>query len=87
LNTRAIIPEHFSQGLYKSDVCASHAHGTLSFVRDSLRGEVPMKPLWSKTLVWLAAVIAAILLALANPDGLGFSSGDEIRPQGGSVPR
>ena len=46
-----------------------------------------MKPLWTKTLVWLAAVLAAILLALANPDGLGYTSGDAIRPQGASMPR
>ena len=46
-----------------------------------------MKPLWTQTLVWLAAVAAAILLALANPDGLGFSVGDVYRPQGGGVPR
>ena len=46
-----------------------------------------MKPLWSKTLVWLAAVLAAILLALANPDGLGFSPDDVFRPQGAMMPR
>jgi hypothetical protein len=28
-----------------------------------------MKPLWMQTLVWIAAVIAAILLAMATPDG------------------
>jgi hypothetical protein len=30
-----------------------------------------MKPLWTQTLAWLAAVLAAVLLALATPDGVG----------------
>jgi hypothetical protein len=30
-----------------------------------------MKPLWTQTLVWIAAVLAAFLLALATPDGFG----------------
>jgi hypothetical protein len=46
-----------------------------------------MKPLWTQTIAWIAAAIAAFLLALANPDGLGFFSGDAYRPQGGSTPR
>ena len=46
-----------------------------------------MKPLWIQTVVWIAAVIAAVLLALANPDGLGFSPDDAYRPQGASTPR
>ena len=46
-----------------------------------------MKPLWTQTLAWIAAVVAAILLAMANPDGLGFSSGEAYRPQGAGVPR
>jgi hypothetical protein len=29
-----------------------------------------MKPLWTHTLAWLAAVAVAVLLALANPSGL-----------------
>lgn len=29
-----------------------------------------MKPLWTQTLVWLAAVVVAVLLALANPAGI-----------------
>jgi hypothetical protein len=32
-----------------------------------------MKPLWTQTLVWLAAVAAAVLLALATPDNPGFA--------------
>ena len=46
-----------------------------------------MKPLWIQTAVWIAAVIAAVLLALANPDGLGLSNSDSYRPQGASMPR
>jgi hypothetical protein len=47
-----------------------------------------MKPLWIQTVAWIAAVIAAVLLALANPDGLGLSSGDDhYRPQGAMMPR
>ncbi len=30
-----------------------------------------MKPLWTQTLAWLVAALAAILLALATPDGVG----------------
>jgi hypothetical protein len=32
-----------------------------------------MKPLWPHTLAWLAAALAAILLAMATPDGVGIS--------------
>jgi hypothetical protein len=46
-----------------------------------------MKPLWTQTLVWLAAVLAAVLLAWASPDGLGFGMDDDYRPQGGMAPR
>ena len=46
-----------------------------------------MKPLWVQTLAWIAAVAAAVLLALANPDGLGFSGSDVYRPHGGATPR
>ena len=47
-----------------------------------------MKPLWIQTLAWIAAVVAAVLLALANPDGLGFSyDSDGFRPQGAMAPR
>lgn len=31
-----------------------------------------MKPLWMQTLAWVAAVVVAILLALAYPDGMGL---------------
>lgn len=45
-----------------------------------------MKPLWTQTLAWIAAVLAAVLLALANPDGLGFSFGGHM-PHGANAPR
>lgn len=63
------------------------ARGAHSLHAPSARGECPMKPLWVQTAVWIAAVIAAVLLALANPDGLGLSGGEAYRPQGGSTPR
>jgi hypothetical protein len=31
-----------------------------------------MKPLWTQTLAWIAAVVAAILLALVYPDSVGL---------------
>ena len=46
-----------------------------------------MKPQWTQTLWWVAAVIAALLLALANPDGLGFHGTDAYGPHGASSPR
>jgi hypothetical protein len=47
-----------------------------------------MKPLWTQTMVWIAAVLAALLLALASPDGLGYAGGDVFGgPQGGTMPR
>ena len=48
-----------------------------------------MKPLWTKTIAWIAAVIAAILLAFANPVGLGYftDDGHAYRPHGGGTPR
>ena len=27
-----------------------------------------MKPLWTQTLLWIAAVVAAVLMALASPE-------------------
>ena len=47
-----------------------------------------MKPLWAQTLAWIAAVLAAILLAFANPDGMGVSFDHEVfGPQGAGTPR
>lgn len=45
-----------------------------------------MKPLWTQTLAWIVAVLAAVLLALANPDGMGFLV-DGHFPHGGTAPR
>lgn len=42
-----------------------------------------MKPLWVHTLLWLVAVLAAILMALAAPD----NNGEFSFPQGATVPR
>ena len=41
-----------------------------------------MKRLWIHTLVWVAAVIAALLMASYGPDGTDFKV-----PHGASVPR
>jgi hypothetical protein len=47
-----------------------------------------MKPLWAQTLAWIAAALAALLLAWANPDGLGFSSAhDAFTSHGAIAPR
>ncbi|MGV3493804.1 MAG: hypothetical protein ACO1OY_08050 [Ramlibacter sp.] len=37
-----------------------------------------MKPLWTQTLVWIAAVIAAVLLALVTPDAVHVPLGGSI---------
>ena len=44
-----------------------------------------MKPLWTQTLAWLAAALAAILLALATPDGVGVPFFDGSLVQGPAV--
>lgn len=41
-----------------------------------------MKPLWIPTLVWVAAIIVALLLAFAGPDASDFKA-----PHGASMPR
>jgi hypothetical protein len=46
-----------------------------------------MKPIWTQTLAWIAAVVAAVLLAMANPDGLGISFDAEMFPHGATAPR
>lgn len=47
-----------------------------------------MKPHWTDTIAWIVAVVAAILLAFANPVGLGFfTDGHAYRPHGGITPR
>jgi hypothetical protein len=45
-----------------------------------------MKPLWAQTLAWLAAVVVALLLALAGPDGFEPHMHSPI-PQGAAAPR
>ncbi|HSV84132.1 MAG TPA: hypothetical protein VLK85_33445 [Ramlibacter sp.] len=42
-----------------------------------------MKPLWIHTLAWIAAVLAALLLALAMPEG----NGEFNFPAGATTPR
>ncbi len=48
-----------------------------------------MKPLWTQTLAWIAAVLAALLFALAVPESLGVGAfGFEAdMPQGAALPR
>ena len=41
-----------------------------------------MKPVWTHTLVWVAAVLAALVLALVGPDGSDFKV-----PHGAITPR
>jgi len=44
-----------------------------------------MKPLWVQTLAWIMAILFALLLALAGPDGDG---GFELQvPHGANAPR
>jgi hypothetical protein len=45
-----------------------------------------MKPLWTQTLAWIAAVVAAVLLAIASPSGLG-SLFDGEAAHGATAPR
>jgi hypothetical protein len=45
-----------------------------------------MKPLWAQTLAWIAAALAALLLALANPDGMGIPF-DHYYSDGAGTPR
>lgn len=46
-----------------------------------------MKPLWTQTLVWIAAALIALLLAFAGPDSPGTFGLDDLVPHGGSTPR
>jgi hypothetical protein len=45
-----------------------------------------MKPLWLQTLAWIAAVLAALLLALAGPEA-GSNGFDFEVPHGAGTPR
>jgi hypothetical protein len=44
-----------------------------------------MKPLWTQTLAWIVAVVAAVLLAFASPGGLGFFDAESAH--GAGTPR
>jgi hypothetical protein len=46
-----------------------------------------MKPLWMQTLAWIAAVLVAVLLAWANPDGIGIHLDSSFLPHGSETPR
>jgi hypothetical protein len=46
-----------------------------------------MKPLWTQTLAWIAAAVAALLLALSIPDGVGFGPFEHDQPHGAAAPR
>ena len=51
------------------------------FTPDAWEG-VMKRPLWVQTLFWIAAIVAALLLALAGPDGTDFKV-----PHGAVMPR
>lgn len=46
-----------------------------------------MKPLWTQTLAWIAAVVAAFLLALASPGGFTLLFDSELFSHGATAPR
>lgn len=46
-----------------------------------------MKPLWTNTLAWIAAVLAAFLLSLASPGGLSLLFDQDAFSHGANVPR
>ena len=43
--------------------------------------------LWTTTLAWLAAAIAAVLLALSISEGLGWMGLESSWPHGANAPR
>jgi hypothetical protein len=49
--------------------------------------EFAMKPLWTQTLAWLAAIAVAVLLALAGPDAFDDTHLLEPIPHGAVTPR
>jgi hypothetical protein len=51
------------------------------------REDPKMKPLWTQTLVWIAAVVAAVLLALATPDAVTSPTGESPFPPTTNAPR
>ena len=46
-----------------------------------------MKPLWTQTLVWIAAVAVAVLFALASPDTVNLDAGEISYPAPAAAPR
>ena len=46
-----------------------------------------MKPLWTQTLVWIAAVAVAVLFALASPDTVHLDAGELSYPAPAVAPR
>ena len=48
--------------------------------------EAVMKPLWTPTLTWIAAAVAAVLLAIASPGALDLLF-DLEAPHGAFAPR
>lgn len=46
-----------------------------------------MKPLWTQTLMWIAAVAVAFLLALASPDTVELDAGHTSFPAPAVAPR
>lgn len=46
-----------------------------------------MKPLWTQTLAWILAVLAAVVLAMASPGGMSQLFDTELFPHGASTPR
>jgi hypothetical protein len=51
-----------------------------------IKGVAVMKPIWTHTLAWLAAVVVALLLALAGPDGFDRWAPDPMS-HGAAAPR
>lgn len=46
-----------------------------------------MKPLWTQTLAWIAAIAIALLLAFAGPDAAERVLLDDLLPHGATAPR
>jgi hypothetical protein len=46
-----------------------------------------MKPLWTQTLAWIAAVVVAVLFALASPGGFGLLLDTDLFSHGAIAPR
>ena len=77
--------EQLAQGFYKRDGCFSRKARTLHGNRH--RREAAMKPLWTQTLWWIAAVAVAVLLALASPNTVHLDAGHISFPAPAVAPR